>query len=177
MTTNFFTALASLNIKAGWKFNITNTPDNKLAVSVMLFDDKLTDKTVKRLAPMQFTGTAEELDNDFFSSLETPAQATSGLFSNIASYMQVLEETRKNTQEEKDKKTKEKTEKKPEEPKAKTFESEMKKVNDLAAKEKYADALLQLPKPDAFPDRVQEIEAKREELWALQDKKGNTLFQ
>lgn len=178
MTTNFFTALASLDVKAGWKINIIHTPDNKLAVSILLFDDKLDDKAIKAINPLQFTGTAEELDNGFFMHIEKPVKETSGLFTNIANYMKTLEETRKNTQQEKDKKTKEKDkDKRTEEPKGKTFESEMKKVDELAAKEKFAEALLQLPKADTYPDHADDIEAKREELWALQDKKENTLFQ
>ncbi|HWB27503.1 MAG TPA: hypothetical protein VG738_18635 [Chitinophagaceae bacterium] len=173
MTTNFFTNLASLNIKAGWKLNIINTPDNKLVVSVALFDDKLDDKTLKQLQPLQFTGTAKEIDDGFFQTIETPMKATDVLFSNTAKYMQALEEAKKNAQQEKDKKGKEK---KSEEPKAKTFETDMQKVDDLIEKEKYAEALLQLPKPETYPGKVNEIEAKREELWVLQDKKENTLF-
>lgn len=173
MTTNFFTALAALETKAGWKINIINTPDNKLAVSVLLFDDKVDDKALKQLQPLQLTGTPEELDGGFFLNIETPVKATSGLFSNANKYMAALEEAKKNTQQEKEKKGREK---KTDAPKEKTFESEMQKVNDLIEKEKYADALLQLPKAETYPDNAEEIEEKREELWELQDKKGNTLF-
>lgn len=178
MTTNFFTTLAGLDIKAGWKINILNSPDNKLVVSVLFFDGKLEEKALSRLTPLQMTGTAEELDNAFFATIEAPAKETAELFNNVANYRKVLAEAKKNTQQEKDKKEKDREkEKKPEPAKTKTFDSEMKKVDELVAKEKFAEALLQLPKADAFPDKVQEIEAKREELWALQDKKSNTLFQ
>jgi PRTRC genetic system protein E len=173
MTTNFFTTLASLGIKAGWKLNVINTPDNRLVVSVLFFDDKLDDKEFKQLQPLQFNGTPEELDNEFFPRVEMPAKATSGLFTNAAQYMKSLEEAKKNTQQEKDKKGKEK---KADAPKEKTFECEMQNVDDLIAKEKYADALMQLPKAEIYPDNADEIEEKREELWALQDKKRNTLF-
>lgn len=173
MATNFFTTLAALDIKAGWKIHIINTPDNKLVVSVALFDDKLDDKTLKQLKPLQFNGTPEEIDGGFFSAIETPMKTTDGLLSNTVKYMQELEAAKKNTQQEKDKKGKEK---KAEEPKGKTFDTEMAKVNELIAKEKFSEALLQLPKADAYPDHADEIEEKREELWELQDKKENNLF-
>ena len=57
-----------------------------------------------------------------------------------------------------------------------TFETEMEKVDELAAQGKYSDALLKLPSKEKYPSRVEEIEEKRDELWEQQDKKDNNLF-
>jgi len=148
-----------------------------MVVSVLLFDDKIDDKAARLIQPLTLEGTPLELDNGFFQGITEPIKKTSQLVSNMGQYMKGLEDAKKSSKMEQDKKGKEKkAEGTKETSKEATFETEMEKVDELAAQGKYSDALLKLPSKEKYPSRVEEIEEKRDELWEQQDKKDNNLF-
>lgn len=171
--TNFFETLAGLNAQGGWKINIAADKDGKLVVSVLLFNEKVGDDTRRMIPPMIFKGTPQEIDKGFFEAIAAPVQKTSQLFSNMEQYMKALDESKKQAKPETDKKGKDK---KTENSKVVTFETEMAKVEELQAQEKYTEALMHLPSAEKYPDEADEIEEKRNELWELKDKKENNLF-
>lgn len=173
MTTNFFQTFIGLHAQGACTMNIKITKDKSLIVSLLLYDEEVDDKALKLIKPLTLYGTPTELDNGFFNGIAEPVKQTAELITNLKQYKEGLAEAKKQSQPEKDKKGKEK---KTEEPKGKTFESEMKKVEELETQGKFAEALLKLPKAEDYPDNEEEIEEKREELWAKKDEKENTLF-
>jgi PRTRC genetic system protein E len=173
MTTNFFQNLIGLQTQGTCTMNIKITKDKSLVVSLLLYDDDADEKTLKLIKPLTLHGTPAELDNGFFDGIAEPLKQTVELITNLKQYKEGLAEAKKQSNMEKDKKVKDK---KSDIAKETTFETEMKKVTDLEEQEKYSEALLKLPSKEKYPDHVEEIESKREELWEKQDEKENNLF-
>ncbi len=173
MHTNFFETLTGLAAHGGWKIAVSADKDGGLIVSVLYFNEGTGDDAARRIPPMILKGTAQEIDRGFFEAIAAPVQKTAQLLANMGQYMKALEEKKKQSKMEGDKKGKEK---KLDNAKAATFETAMAKVEELEEQEKYAEALLQLPSVEKYPDNADEIEDKRNELWGLKDKKENNLF-
>lgn len=161
MKTNFFETLASLKVEGNWSITIKKTDTGNLLVAVLLTSEGVKDDASKIIPPMNFKGTAKELDEGFFLQLEKPAKQTAELFSNMQQYMEQLEEAREKSKMEQNKNDGEKKEK---EERKKKYETQIKKVIELEEKEKFGEAIGQMPKAGDFPEQAEEIKKKLEEL-------------
>ncbi len=176
MTTNFFQTFIGMQTHGACTLNIKITKEKKLAISLLLYDEDIDEKALKLIKPLTLYGTPAELDNGFFDGVSEPIKQTVELLTNLKEYKEGLTEAKKQSTMEKDKKDAKAKEKKPDAPKEITFETEMEKVDELAAQGKFSEALLKLPKEEKYPDHSEELQAKRDELWEKQDEKENNLF-
>jgi len=161
MTTNFFQTIDGLNIMGDWKITVSKTENDKWAVSILLVNEKLEDDAKKIIPPMILKGTAKELDEGFFKAIEIPVKKTADLFANMENYLASLEEAEKNSKMEKEKEDKEK---KGIEERKKKYEAKMKNVAGLEEKEKWGEAIGQMPSAEKFPEQAEEIKKKLDEL-------------
>lgn len=161
MKTNFFECLAALNVMGDWQIIIKTAPSNRMLVSVLFSNDKVSDEARKLVPPMLLKGTTIELDEGFFSAVTSPVKQTAELFINMEQHAAAQEEARKQSRMEKDK---EQQTKKGKDTGNKKYETQMKKVTELEAAGKYREAYGQLPKVADFPDFEDEINTKKEEL-------------
>lgn len=110
---------------------------------------------------MVLKGTAQELDEGFFSSIKNPVKKTASLFVNMEQYFKAQEEAKLQSKMQQDKKQKESKQK---ESGDKKYETQMKKVTELEAAGKYREAYGQLPKVSDFPEHEEEITEKKNDL-------------
>lgn len=162
MTTNFFKSIEELNVKGDWKIAISKMEDGKLVVSVLFFNDKVGDDARKIVPPMNFKGTAEEIDDGFFAAIAEPIKKTDELFTNMDDYMKGLEQAKLKSQMEKQNQDKEKKEK---DERKKKYDEKIKKVAELEEKNKIGEAIGAMPKEQDFPEQAEAIKKKLEELW------------
>jgi len=160
MATNVFRGLHQLYPNGNWIINITSG-EGKMIVSVLPVSDKLNDKAVKLIPPMNLSGTPQELDESFFSAIQKPVEKTVALFTNLEGYEAAVEKAKAQSKMESDKKDKAKKEAGDKNTK---YEAQMKKVTELETQNKIGEAIGQLPKAEDFPDRAEEIKKKLEEL-------------
>ncbi|WP_158989187.1 PRTRC system protein E [Mucilaginibacter sp. L196] len=177
MKTNFFKNIAELNIPGNWKFTIHADDKGLLTVSALFNAIKNEDNASKLVPPMLLRGTADELDEGFFDTIEKPVQEAAGLFNNMETYMKGLEEAKKQSKMEQDKKTQESKAKalaKANEPKdgievstepkvskeekRKIYDEAMKKIGELNDTCKYEEALSLLPSTEDYPGYSAEID-------------------
>ena len=161
MNTNFFQTIDGLNVIGDWKITVSRAENDKWVVSILLANEKLEDNAKKIIPPMILKGTAKELDEGFFAAIETPIKKTSELFANMGNYLASLEVAEKNSQMEQEKDNKEK---KGIEERKKKYDAQMKKVADLEEKEKWGEAIGQMPSAEKFPEHAEEIKKKLDEL-------------
>lgn len=183
MNTNFFTALAAMQVQGSYKMAIHVDAQNELTVSLLFNTAANGDKASKTVPPMCFKGTAIELDEHFFNEITKPVQETSALFINMEAYVKSLEEAKKQSKQEQDKKDAEKKAKAVAKPaatttedievgepkpdpaeKRRTYEEAMKKIAELNDACKYAEALELLPTANDYPEKQAELDRKRTDL-------------
>ena len=167
---NFFQSIAAMQVAGDWKIVIAKEPEGTLAVSVMLFNEKASDKASKRIPPLVLRETPQKLDEGFFAAIEQPICETASLLLNMQQYIEGREEARKHSQMEQDKAkqaAKEKTEKE------KKYEELMKKVDELEGQEKFRDAWMKVPDPADYPEHADGL---RERKSAIAKKFAPDLF-
>lgn len=160
MQTNFFRQLAKLNLTGDLHITFTQTTENNYVASVLLKNEQCGDESRKTIPPLNFRGTAEELDNGFFESIATPIQTASGLMVDMEAFMKGLEEAKKKSVMEKEKSDKEKKEK---EAKDKKYKEILLKAEDFEKDGKFKDAWSALPKVSEYPDFAEEIRKKQDD--------------
>jgi len=161
MKTNFFQSIAEMQVQGDWKITIKTGEAGALIVSVLLSNDKADDEARKRIPPMLFNGPPEEIDASFFATIAAPAKETAALLTNMAEYAKQLEEAKKHSKMEQDKDSKEKKEK---EERKKKYDAQMKKVDELEEGKKIHEAIANLPKEKDYPEHVEDIKKRLEEL-------------
>lgn len=161
MKTNFFETLAALNVQGNWNISIKSGAQSRMLVSVLFTKEEVGDNAKKLIPPMVLKGTAQELDDGFFSSIENPVKKTASLFANMEQYLKAQETAQLQSKMQQDKKQKETKQK---ETGDKKYEAQMKKVTELEADGKYREAYGQLPKVSDYPDHEEEITEKKNEL-------------
>ncbi|MDN3588226.1 PRTRC system protein E [Pedobacter aquatilis] len=160
MKTNFFRMLYRLSPKGEWRISIASK-ETQMVLSIRLSDDDLG----KNIPPMLLSGTPEELDEGFYDSMEKPVELTTSLFLNLAEYNQSLAKAQAAIREKagaKPAKSADNTS--TSENKKSAFEDAIKKVQEMSANCKYADALAILPLTEDYPDKTGELEKLRIEL-------------
>lgn len=160
-TTNFFSSISALNITGNLQLTIRQGNDNNLNVAVMLNNDGCGDNAKKLIPPLVLNGTAEELNNGFFESINTPLQKTSELLINMDVYLKQLEEAKCQSAMEKDKADKEKKDK---EEKDKKFKDAMLKVDELEKQGKFKEAWMKVPDARGFPEQAGTIRKRKSSL-------------
>ena len=161
MQTNFFESLYALNVKGDWIISIKSAPPDRLLVSVMFSNDKITDAAAKQIPPFLFKGSAKEIDEGFFNVISAPVKKTSELFVNMMEYEAAQEKAREESRQQREKEEKEK---KTKEAGNKKYDTAMKKVKELEDEGKYREAYAAVPKPADFPGFAEQITEKMEEL-------------
>lgn len=179
MVTNFFQSLESLGANCDWTICIERGKEGQHTVSILPVNDKIGDDARKIIQPMIFKGTAQELDNGLFTSLQMPVQKITGLFVNMESHMKSIEDARKKSKMETDKTDKDRKEKDKEKNEAKKaveeqkvqkdekksrYEAILKTVADLEAEKKYKEAIDSLPGAAEFPEYADAINKRFLEL-------------
>lgn len=161
MSTNFFQQLMNLHLEGDWNITIKTGAQNRMLVSVLFTNDKTGDSARKIIPPLLLKGTAQEVDEGFFSVIESPVRKTAALFANMEAYAKAQEEARLQSKMEQDKADKAKKEKTAG---SKKYDGLMKKIEELEEAGKYREAYAQLPKAEDFPDHEEEINERRQEL-------------
>ncbi|HVX00150.1 MAG TPA: PRTRC system protein E [Candidatus Babeliaceae bacterium] len=179
MTTNFFQNIASLNLPGTWKLVIQTDATGSMTVSE-LFNATCGDKAVKLIIPYTLTGTAQDLDEAFFTKITEPVSKSAELQSNLEAHLKSVEQAKAASKMEQDRKAKEKAQttanpKKSEdaeipepkiskEDKKKAYDTAMDNVNELIKKLKFTDALGILPTVAEYPNKENELKKKRQYL-------------
>ena len=164
MDTNFFKYIAQLDIVGTLNLSITKGTEDKIIVSLLVDNKACGDKAKSLIPPLILKGTAEELDNDFFTTIVKPIEDTSGLMVDMEKYIKSQEIAKRQSQMEKEKAEKEKKEKEKREKKYKELKE---KAEELAEQGKPRDAWTAYPNPDEYPEHADEIRTRRKELSAL----------
>lgn len=162
MKTNFFTQITTMGITAG-TLRVTIQPQQSgiLIVSVLLADDTVKDKAAQLIPPLVLKGSATELDEGFFGSIQSPIQQTNTLIANMVAYETAMTKAGKESRQQKEQ---ESTTQKEKEVKRKKFDEQMKKVEDLEKLKKIGEAIGQLPDLQQFPEFSEEIKKKNQQL-------------
>ena len=163
METNFFQAIAGMELQGDLKITVSKGTDNQLIVSLLLRNDKVGDDAKNLIPPMVFRGTAAEIDEAFFEKITIPLKQTDGLLTNMEQYLKQVEEAKLQSKLEKDKEEKQRREK---EERKKKYEGMMKKVNEAEEGKKYQEAIAAMPKEKDFPEYADEIMKRMESLRA-----------
>jgi PRTRC genetic system protein E len=160
MQTNFFRQIAKMNLTGDLQLTIRPTSENRFVISVLLNNEQCGDEARKLIPPLNLRGTAEDLDNGFFETINQPLQTASGLMVDMEAFMKQLEEAQKKSAMEKEKSDKEKKEK---ESKEKKYKEAFEKAEALEKEGKYKDAWSALPKASEYPDHAVNIRKKQDE--------------
>jgi len=107
MTTNFFQNIAELQLPGTWKLIIETDTDGNFTVS-NLFNAPCGDKATKLIVPLTLAGTAQDLDEGFFSQITEPLIKTAALQTNMEAHLKSVEQAKAASKMEQDKKIKEK---------------------------------------------------------------------
>lgn len=162
MKTNFFSQIAAMGVTASTlRVNIQPQQAGILIVSVLLADDTVKDKAAQLIPPLVLKGSATELDEGFFGSIQSPIQQTSTLIANMVAYETAMTKAGKESRQQKEQ---EATTQKEKDSKRKKFDEQMKKVEDLEKLKKIGEAIGQLPDLQQFPEFSEEIKKKNQQL-------------
>ena len=179
MTTNFFQNIASLNLPGTWKLVIQTDENGNMTVSE-LFNATCGDKAIKLIIPYILTGTAQDLDEAFFTKITEPVAKTAELQTNLEAHLKSVEQAKAASKMEQDKKSKEKAQanttqkntvdaeipepKISKEDKKKAYDETMNNVTELIKKLKFSEALAILPDIAEYPNKENELKKKRQYL-------------
>lgn len=176
MTTNFFQNMISLNAPGNWNISITTDEQGKVKIMGLFNIPKNGTQASKVVPPFIVSGTAEEVDNSFFDTIEKPVQETAGVFHNMEDYRKGLEKAKSIASAKTATATTAKTAtatitKSPDQempdPKAekkKAYDIAIKAINDLQANCKYEEAITRIPATEEYPDKETELKNLRSDL-------------
>lgn len=179
---NFFSQFARLGLRGSLQMVITTVPDQPISVSLHFQHSDPKAKADSPISPITLTGSATELDAQFFERLTTPLQAIGGLLDNISKVNQQVEKARKEADEkrEKDKKatasgqTASKAIPQQHETRYKTFSET---VDGYAKNKEYRRAIGFIDKEGKqHPNYTDKIAARRAEIIVLMEQKEGGLF-
>jgi len=171
-----------LNVPGNWKIAIHADDKGQFTVSALFNTDHNGDNAYKVVPPMVLKGTAQEMDEGFFDTIEKPVQETAGLFHNMEAYLKGLEEAKKQSKMEQDKKAQELKNKQQakaksneegievsepkdsKEDRKKRYEDAMKQIAELNDRCKYEEAIALLPTVEDYPEKQKELENKLADL-------------
>lgn len=156
METNFFNQLSQLNLRGNLVINIRVGDGDKMQVSVLLRNPAVKDKVTNTICPMVLEGTTTEMDHGFFAALGEPLVKTNTFFINALQHQQSLDEASKKSAQSAGKTNTDSNKKK--------YEEKMKKIIELESKQKFGEAIAQMPTAKEFPEFEKQIISKLTEL-------------
>lgn len=156
MESHFFRNLSALQLRGNFVINVRIGDGDKLQVSILLGNPAVKDKVANSISPMVLEGTPTEMDNGFFTALKEPLNKTNQFFLNAIQHQQSLESATKKSQQS--------TTKTPNDASKRKFEERMKKVTELEQKQKFGEAIAQMPTTKDFPEFEKQITVKLSEL-------------
>jgi PRTRC genetic system protein E len=160
METNFFKSIQALAVAGDWTISIAKENADTLIVSVLFHNSKVGDDARKKVPPMLFRGTAQELDTGFFGAIVEPVREITQLFTNMEQFLKQKEVAKASQMH---KETLGNAEKQISD-KQKKYEEAMKKVDELEAEGKHREAWMKVPPVEAYPEYAQLIRERRMEL-------------
>ncbi len=163
METNFFRYIKNMKIEGDLHIIIANGENDTLVVSTMVNNEKCTDTAKNRLTPLNLRGTAQQMDIGYLDTISQPMKEVSGLLSNMEAFAKQKAETQKKSamtteSTERDKKTVDTKEQK--------YIDGMKKADELEKMGKFKEAWMSVPDPANYPDKVEILRNRREQLSA-----------
>jgi PRTRC genetic system protein E len=174
MTTNFFQNIIALNVPGHWNISITTDEQGKVKIIGMYNIPKNGTQASKVVPPFVMGGTAEEIDNQFFDTIEKPVQETAGFFNNMEDYRKGLEKAKAVASAKTATtaklatatvaKTPDQEMPDPKAEKKKTYDTALKTINDLQADCKYEEAIALIPPIEEYPDKEKELKILRSDL-------------
>ncbi len=171
METNFFQQIEALQPakNSEWLIVIKNIEGQQI-VSVLYKDESCGDNARKIIPPLTFNESPLKIDQCFFADMQTAFSKTFGIFSNMEHYLKQQEKAQLESKMEKDKEKKAKSEKAVTEQqpqktdKEKKYDNGLKLAAELEAQGKYRDAWMKVPDPADYPEQVDYLRKRREEL-------------
>lgn len=162
MDTNFFQRIVDLQVAGDWTISIARDMEtDKLIVSVLFYNNSIGDDARRKVPPMLFKATAQELDEGFFDAIAQPVKDTAQLFTNMEQYLKERELAQQQSQMQKDKEAKEEKEKTD---RKKKYDEAMKKADELEAEDKHREAWMKVPDPAIYPEYAEAIKERKSEL-------------
>jgi len=184
-TTHFFQNLALLHLQGNLSLTIGMHSAETACVSIV-FTPHQNESTSSSIIPLLIKGSYEELDKGFFQAITSPLQQSCELQTNMAQHQQSLREAKakleasktkpkaapamqKDTQDHQEQQDQDQQQEQtptrlhPEQ-KRKAYEQAMKKIEELNASMKYAQALELLPLVADYPEKEAELLKKTEDL-------------
>lgn len=139
--------------------------EGMLLVSCRLTHPTVTDKALETIPPLLIRATAAELDEQFFTLITQPLQATASLLENVADYQRKLEDARKQTamnRSQTSQPAKPKSDPKPLPPSP--YEQWLQQIHTLLGQRRIHEALSKFPKDDKFPEQKESMYALKQKL-------------
>jgi hypothetical protein len=168
MQTNFFSLISQLDISGILKLVIGKADNGQLIVSILMENNKGSDKETPCLPPLSLRATASELDNGFFDTVSEPLIQTTSFLRSKQQYLKSLESAKSKTQ------PSQKENANPAlSPKEKKYNDLMEQSGKLEAEGKFKEAWTKLPDPLEYPEQAETIRSKRQ---ALSEKFAPDLF-
>jgi len=175
MTTNFFQNIIDLNVPGHWNLSITTDEQGKVKIIGMYNIPKNGTQASKVVPPFVMGGTAEEMDTQFFDTIEKPVQETAGFFNNMEDYRKGLEKakaiataktatTTAKPATATATKTPDQEMPDPKAEKKKAYDTALKTISDLQADCKYEEAIDLIPAIEEYPDKEKELKNLRNDL-------------
>lgn len=192
MKTNFFEQIAGLQINGNLQINIQSNDIGTLVVTVLLANPNPKITQGKTIPPMLLKGTSQELDDAFFNQISEPVRQTVKLFANLEAYQAELDKAKKQPDKAGVKSTTPakkvtdnslftQTAEEPENEADDDLDEQVDETENLAEKQrlydeamvlvtqlnkdmKYKEAIAQLPDAEEYPNKVDELKTKREQL-------------
>lgn len=143
----FFTQINQMMNQATDITLVIRKKEGLLTVSAIPKSNGLKDEAQNHIVPLTITGTPEELDNGFLSTVCRPLQKAAGLLANMSQFEQQADKAAANSKaakELKDKEAKEAKEKKDK------YEKLMKTATELEVAQKHSEALASLKQARTF---------------------------
>jgi PRTRC genetic system protein E len=168
----FFKPIAAFGAKVQWTFTFYVDESEFITGSYSMNAKDLTSKVLRSIQPLQFNGTAEELDNGLVAAMTAPAVKNLELIHNLQTHQASVELAKKTAEQEKEKSKGTTVSTGPtskhvvKDPRAKKYQAAMDKVRELKNQKKYGQAIAQLPKIADYPEKKAEITALANELRA-----------
>ena len=108
MSTNFFSAMAGIDLAGNLQITFGKGTGDSYIVSVLLQNENCGDNAKQLIPPLILKGTAAELDDGFFENITAPVQQVSGLLVNMEAFLKQAEAAKKQSAMEKEQAEKEK---------------------------------------------------------------------
>jgi len=105
MNTNFFSNLAQIQENLKLSLTISFDPKSLMAsVSIHPIGSENSDPATSKIMPLILSGTLQDLDDNFFESIQKPISETVAFFNNTEEYLKTKKSAEKQSQIEKDQK-------------------------------------------------------------------------